>query len=278
MRIQIISRFFILGMTLFNNYIYATVQQQEVIESAQEIQGIDEKSEIEHLIKRGEASQLGADKETDADLKQAFYYEAFLAYQQAANKGNAEAQCLLGRLYKMGQGVKQSETDAVKWYSLASNQDHPRAQYLLASLYEEGKGTPKEISSQSNEIAQALYTKAFENFTRRLPTKASHQCTFGLMYLNHKGHQVDDLSEEDDILAAYWFNEAAMQGYSPAQFSLGYIYSVGQGVAQNNEIALQWFQKAAEQGNAEAQVNLVVMYAEGQGVTQNNEIALEWFQ
>jgi TPR repeat protein len=44
------------------------------------------------------------------------------------------------------------------------------------------------------------------------------------------------------------------------------MYANGQGVAQDYKEAVNWYRKAAEQGDERAQYNLGVMYAIGQGV------------
>ncbi|MCE9951345.1 sel1 repeat family protein, partial [Aeromonas allosaccharophila] len=69
--------------------------------------------------------------------------------------------------------------------------------------------------------------------------------------------------------AIEWFEKAAEQGFAMAQYSLGVMYSQGQGVTQDDQQAVNWFAKAAAQGNAKAQYNLGVMYRQGQGVTQD---------
>ncbi|MDO4226597.1 MAG: hypothetical protein Q4C94_03890, partial [Neisseria sp.] len=49
--------------------------------------------------------------------------------------------------------------------------------------------------------------------------------------------------------AFVWFEKAAAQGYSEAQYNLGVLYSHhGYGVAQDYAQARQWFEKAAAQG------------------------------
>lgn len=52
----------------------------------------------------------------------------------------------------------------------------------------------------------------------------------------------------------------AEQGDAAAQFKLGVMYRLGQGVAQDDKQAAAWFRKAAEQGLAVAQVNLGLLY------------------
>ena len=69
----------------------------------------------------------------------------------------------------------------------------------------------------------------------------------------------------------------AEKGDAFAQFSLGFMYNNGQGVAQDYKEALKWYTKAAEQGIAKAQNNLGVMYVKGQGVAQDYKSAHMWF-
>jgi TPR repeat protein len=69
----------------------------------------------------------------------------------------------------------------------------------------------------------------------------------------------------------------ADQGIAMAQFNLGLMYNLGQGVQQNYAEALKWFRKAADQGNANAQYGLATMYGLGQGTPQNYMQALMWY-
>ena len=70
--------------------------------------------------------------------------------------------------------------------------------------------------------------------------------------------------------------KAAELGDAEAQYTLGYMYTKGQGVDQNYKEAIKWFTKAAEQGYAEAQYNLASMYYNGQGVTEDYIEAYKW--
>lgn len=73
-----------------------------------------------------------------------------------------------------------------------------------------------------------------------------------------------------DFQAAYnEFLPLAERGNPSAQFNLGVMYSVGQGVQKNLATAARWFGLAAEQGYGNAQRNLGVMYTLGQGVEQD---------
>jgi TPR repeat protein len=69
----------------------------------------------------------------------------------------------------------------------------------------------------------------------------------------------------------------AEQGSAPAEFSLGLIYSRGQGVPQDNAEAVKWYLEAANQGNGAAQLKLGTMFARGRRVPQDNVCGLMWY-
>ena len=71
---------------------------------------------------------------------------------------------------------------------------------------------------------------------------------------------------------------AAEQGNIHAQCDLGWMYSKGWGVEQNDVLAVHWYTKAAEQGNAIAQNNLGWMYYNGRGVEQSDAQAVYWYK
>jgi TPR repeat protein len=61
--------------------------------------------------------------------------EAFAWCQRAAYANLPWAQYNLGLMYRKGEGVPQSNTDAGYWYRLAAAQNFPEAQQKLADLY-----------------------------------------------------------------------------------------------------------------------------------------------
>ena len=68
----------------------------------------------------------------------------------------------------------------------------------------------------------------------------------------------------------------AEQGLDEAQFNLGTMYHLGNGVFQDYEQAFKWYGLAAEQEHANAQTNLGVLYCYGQGADQSNVYAYMW--
>jgi len=77
--------------------------------------------------------------------------------------------------------------------------------------------------------------------------------------------------------AFYWLSKAAEQGNATAQCLIGVMYHESLGVAQDYEKAFYWLSKAAEQGNAIAQNNLGDMYEHGHGVKQDYKQAFNWY-
>ena len=79
---------------------------------------------------------------------------------------------------------------------------------------------------------------------------------------------------------ANWVEKAqrdAEAGNADAQFKLGEMYDMGDGVPQDFAEARRWWEKAAEQGHAKAQVSLGEMYAIGRGVPQDYAEARRWY-
>ena len=84
--------------------------------------------------------------------------------------------------------------------------------------------------------------------------------------------------DEDYETAVRYYTIAAEGGNGDAQFSLGYCYESGLGVAQDEKLAAYWYGKAAEQGNADGQLNLGYMYSKGHGVKQDYLEAIKWYE
>ena len=70
-------------------------------------------------------------------------------------------------------------------------------------------------------------------------------------------------SNGDFATALKKFKPLAEQGHMFAQFYLGVMYGLGQGVPQDDKEAVRWYRLAAEQGLADAQSNLGIMYQKG---------------
>jgi|SRR5579871_394839 len=66
--------------------------------------------------------------------------------QQMAEKGDAAAQNSLGLHYVNGDGVRQDEREAVRWFVKAAEQGNVAAQSKLGSLYFRGREIPQNLN------------------------------------------------------------------------------------------------------------------------------------
>jgi len=75
-----------------------------------------------------------------------------------ATAGDVDAAYELAELYRLGNGVEQSETYAVKWLRKAAEQDHSSAQCRLGFAYMDGKGVEKDYA-----LAEKWFRKSAKN-------------------------------------------------------------------------------------------------------------------
>ncbi len=78
--------------------------------------------------------------------------------------------------------------------------------------------------------------------------------------------------------AVKWMQQAAKQGYAPAQYCLGnWVFEEKTSVFSNVQ-GIDWLKKAAAQDHLAALMLLGQLYYEGHGVTRDYKQALKWFR
>lgn len=80
------------------------------------------------------------------------YVPAIRLFRPLAEKGNAKAQSVLGKMYRKGQGVARNPAQAFMWLSFAARRGGARAKTELREVSQ--AMTPQEIST-ANQMAQA---------------------------------------------------------------------------------------------------------------------------
>lgn len=229
-----------------------------------------------------------------------------------AEKGDPTAQFNLGSLYYQGLGVSQDYAEAMRWMRRAAEQGHSFAQTTLGTIYAEGrqgvveKNYPQALmwyifaSAQGDEDATALRDNLMVKMTpgeirqaQKLAREFKPQDVYARSF--RAAQSGADRGEVDaqfnlgimfymgqgvpvDYLAAlHWFKQAAKQGHALAQYNAGYMYEKGEGTPQDYEEAVKYYRQAAEGGNRLAQYTLGSMYEKGQGVQQDEVLALKWY-
>ena len=100
------------------------------------------------------------------------------------------------------------------------------------------------------------------------------EAQYCLGFLFEDGHGV----AQDPVEAARWYRKAADKGHLEAQCDLGLLFQRGRGVVQNDTEAARWFELAADRGHARAQSKLGFLYENGLGVAKSDAEAVRWYK
>lgn len=143
--------------------------------------------------------------------------EAVEAYRYAAENGQVGARWKLGRMYADGDGVARDDYAAYKAFSDIAAMDV-------------APGSPEESYVSDALVALGRYVRRGIPGT---PVKA------------------DPIAAQN-----FYMRAAAGYGNADAQYEIGRMFLIGEGVKQSARQAGQWLQLAAEKGHAGAQAML----------------------
>ena len=150
---------------------------------------------------------------------------------------------------------------AVLYYTKAAEKGDARAQFIMSLCYNDGYGVdPDEERSMYwlNLSLEQEYALA-QNFR-------------GVVYTYHK-------ENSDYKKALAYYKKAALQGYSEAQYNVGWCYFNGYGVEADQEEAMRWIRMAAEQEYALALDAMWQGYYFGtKGLPRDYKQAADWME
>lgn len=187
--------------------------------------------------------------------------EAFRLLKKSADLGYAEAQCLIGQFYYLGEIVDEDDEQAYNYYKKAAEQNNAEAQYWMGELYYNGYGVKEDESE-----AVKWYRKSANNGF------ADAMLSLGDCYFYGEGVK-KNIQE-----AISWYKKGADKGDSGCQYALANCYWNGNGVKENKGLAFSLFEKSAEQGYALANNKLGLIYDEGEYKKADVNKAIEYYQ
>lgn len=82
----------------------------------------------------------------------------------------------------------------------------------------------------------------------------------------------------DDQAACDWYRRAGASGHAAAAFNTAVLYDNGRCGPRRADLAALWYARAAAAGHARAQFNIAQLYAAGDGVPRNPGLAASWFR
>ncbi|MEY5100274.1 MAG: hypothetical protein RJA36_2993 [Pseudomonadota bacterium] len=175
-------------------------------------------------------------KEGSAAYAKADYAGALKELAPLAEKGNAQAQLLLGKMNSLGQGMPQDKKEAARWFHLAAEQGLAQAQSVLGYLCLVGEGV-----QQNNELAL--------EWTRKAALQGDANAQFNLSVMHGEPHGI----RKDPAESLKWLRQAAEHGQAAALNTLGHLYEQGKG-GVGRAPASAWFLIAAsaEKGHGAA--------------------------
>ena len=157
-------------------------------------------------------------------FKSGDYKAAYNEWKPLADKGDANAQCNLGIMFRNGLGVDKDAAEAFHLFQASADKGNAQAQYQLAQMYAKGWGVPQNYSS-------ALL------WTQKSAAAGDPDGENRMGWLYDEGYGV----QKDAKQAAYFYRLAAEKGNADAQFSLGLAYEKGircpEGQCRGGEVA-----------------------------------------
>jgi TPR repeat protein len=96
-------------------------------------------------------------------FKNGNYIESIKLLKPLAERGNAEAQCILGNIYHMGLGVNIDDPKAVQWYQQSARQGYAIASNNLAGIYFMGECGVAEDYEEALKWSQLSQKQGFED-------------------------------------------------------------------------------------------------------------------
>ena len=163
--------------------------------------------------------------------------DAAAELESLAEGGDADAQLLLGRLYRDGGMLIPDAVNAAYWLDRAARQDITAAQYALGKLL----------------LAPDVETHDAETGLRWLERAAQSGHSYAAYRLG-KEHLTGTNTEKDVEKALDWLTQSTKAGNPFAQYALGKLYLDGTLVQRDVALGMAYMERSARQGNAYAQL------------------------
>jgi TPR repeat protein len=166
----------------------------------------------------------------------------------------------LAQLYIAEQHyIKKDFDKSLEWYLRSAEQNNVSAINNVELMIERNEGTSENMDS----VVKFLSAKALKGDL------------FSQMYL---GDIYRDGRYQKDLEKSYfWYNQAASQGDSHAEYYIGNMTTSGLGTFQNIPKGLRFLEKVAEKGHTGAMFNIAKVYKLGFNIGKNHKAASKWF-
>jgi TPR repeat protein len=150
-----------------------------------------------------------------------------------------------------GEGVARDEARGLKLLRSSADEGYSAAQYLLGQRYFYGIGLPRD---KGQAMSYLLAASADDDYR-----------AFVLLKIISKGSRGEKRDRENIVATV---KRKARSKVSAAQYTLAFMYLIGDGVPKDGVEEVRWY-RAAAGNNARAAFMLSLMYQSGEGLSRN---------
>jgi len=178
-------------------------------------------------------------------------YVAALREFGPGEQGGPVGTFFLALMHLRGEGVARDEARGLDLLRRSADGGYSAAQYLLGQRYLYGQGLPRNtVQAKSYLLAASTDDDYRAVVLLRIIAKGSRGV----------------VRDRDNVVAEV--KRKARSGVAAAQYTLAFMYLVGDGVPKDRVEEVRWYRAAASK-HARAAFMLSLMYQSGEGVPQN---------
>ncbi|MBK5276026.1 MAG: SEL1-like repeat protein [Desulfuromonadales bacterium] len=162
----------------------------------------------------------------------------------------------LALMYLRGEGVARNEARGLELLRISADEGYSAAQYLLGQRYYYGQGLPRDMGQAMSYL---LAASADDDYRAHV-----------LLKIIEKGSRGEKKDRENIVVTV---KQKARSKVADAQYTLAFMYLIGDGVPKDGVEEVRWYRAAAAK-NARAAFMLSLMYQYGEGIPKNTAEAL----
>lgn len=234
---------------------------QDIPRATSIYESLSEKGDAQADYHLGEAYLNGP---LEQNTEKGIYY-----LTKSAEAGDADAQFVLGDIYRRPMNDIGNKEIAAHWIELAANQDQRDALCVLAYSYLQD---PDIETMNVNSLSYVQDVDKGMQLLRHAADLGNANALYVLAICYQKGKYVE--KDEKKAFELLWTSIQA-ENTPESIKKLGDFYRDGIGAAQAYEDAARLYQAASDRGNAAAMIALSELYYEGKGVEKNVEVAIQ---